>query len=328
MRIKGQVRLRDARLRSAIEADLEAVEQLLARAIESDLPFATTAAGHLVHAGGKRFRPLLTLLASHLGDGPTAHVHQAAAVCELTHVATLFHDDVMDEARVRRGIDSANARWGNTVAILTGDFLFAKASQILAGLGPEAVRIQAETFERLCIGQINESQGPGAGEDPIKHHVHVLSDKTGSLIATSLRFGAMFSGVPTEDTTALTAYGENIGVAFQLADDIVDVMSDDSGKTPGTDLREGVPTLPTMLVAAMARPQDEELIQRLTAPIVDEVVVAHTLAELRVHPAIDEARAIARQWAARARDELNGLKPGAAADALSSICDYVVERTA
>ena len=327
MRIGAHVRLRDARLKSAVESELDSVEHLLQAAVESSFPFATDAANHLVNAGGKRFRPLLTLVASHLGSGPNHLVRQAAVVCELTHVATLFHDDVMDEATLRRGIDSANARWGNTVAILTGDFLFSKASQILAGLGPEAVRIQAETFERLCIGQINETRGPQDGQDRIEHHLQVLSDKTGSLIATSLHFGGLFSDVDESATEALTRYGERIGVAFQLADDIVDVVSDDSGKTPGTDLREGVPTLPSMLVAQMARPGDEELIARLSAPIGDDSVVAETLAQLRAHPAIDEARSIARHWAGQARNELADIPASAARDALDTICDFVVERT-
>ncbi len=328
MRIGAHVRLRDARLKSAVESELESVEQLLQSAVQSSFPFATDAANHLVNAGGKRFRPLLTLVASHLGTGPNHAVRQAAVVCELTHVATLFHDDVMDEATLRRGIDSANARWGNTVAILTGDFLFSKASQVLAELGPEAVRIQAETFERLCIGQINETRGPQSGEDQVSHHLQVLSDKTGSLIATSLHFGGLFSDVDSSAIAALARYGERIGVAFQLADDIVDIVSEDSGKTPGTDVREGVPTLPTMLVSAMARPGDEQLRDRLSGPIGDELAVSETLTQLRAHPAIDEARSIARQWAAQARDEIAEIPSSAAKDALDTICDFVVERTA
>lgn len=328
MPLGAQVRLRDARLKAAVESELNAIEQLLQVSVHSSFPFVTDAATHLVNAGGKRFRPLLTVLASHLGSGPNDDVRKAAVVCELTHVATLFHDDVMDAAQLRRGIDSANARWGNTIAILTGDFLFSKASQLLAGLGPDAVRVQAETFERLCIGQINETRGPVDGADPVAHHLQVLADKTGSLIATSLHFGGMFSGVEATAVDALMRYGERIGVAFQLADDIVDVMSDDSGKTPGTDLREGVPTLPTMLVAAMGRAEDRQLIERLASPIADDAEVARTLAQLRVHPAVDEAREIARQWATDAQQELHDLPNSAVKDALTTVCDYVVERTA
>ena len=329
MRLRSRLPLRDLRLKAALDADLERVEAEIDLAIQSEFPFATAAAAHLLGAGGKRFRPLLTLLAARFGDGVNDDVIRAAVVAELTHVATLYHDDVMDEAPLRRGTDSANSRWGNTVAILTGDFLFAKVSRSLAELGPDAVRIHAETFERLCIGQINETRGPQGEDDAISHHLRVLSDKTGSLIATSLRYGAMFSGVDHATTVALTQYGENIGVAFQLADDLVDLVSDseDSGKTPGTDLREGVPTLATLLVTQMARPQDADLLVALAGPIAEESVVSEVLAQLRAHDAIGQARDIASQWSGRARDALVGLPAGAPRDALASLCDYVVERT-
>jgi heptaprenyl diphosphate synthase len=329
MPIGSQFRFRDVQLKASIERDLERVEAELSKAILSEFPFATHAANHLVGAGGKRFRPLLTLLAAQLGSGTDDDVITAAVVVELTHVATLYHDDVMDDASMRRGIDSANARWGNTVAILTGDFLFSKASQALAGLGPVAVRIQAETFERLCIGQINETRGPNTPNEAIAHHLQVLADKTGSLIATSLRFGSMFAQAPTDIADALARYGEKIGVAFQLADDIVDLLSesDDSGKTPGTDLREGIPTLPTLLVREMARVEDAELLTALAGPITDEVQVQHALTALRQHPAIDAARTIAYEWADTARAEIAHFPSSAAKDALIALCDYVVERT-
>ncbi|MFM8694591.1 MAG: polyprenyl synthetase family protein, partial [Actinomycetota bacterium] len=158
---------------------------------------------------------LITLLASHFGKGQSDQVIEAAVVCELTHVATLYHDDVMDEAKLRRGVSSANSRWSNTVAILTGDYLFSKASDLLADLGPEAVRLQAKTFERLVIGQIQETQGAKNGEDALEHYLQVVSDKTGSLIATSARFGAMLSGADREIVETLTKFGEKIGIAFQ-----------------------------------------------------------------------------------------------------------------
>ena len=226
------------------------METRLNEAVKSDYPFVTETSAHLVEAGGKRFRPLMALLCAAFGDPDREEVYDAATVVELTHLATLYHDDVMDEAPMRRGRPSANNRWDNSVAILTGDFLFSRASDILADLGPDAVRIQARTFERLVTGQIRETVGPADGEDPVAHHLQVLADKTGSLIATSAQFGAMFAGCdqPTVDT--LTRYGERIGVAFQLADDLVDLTSEsaDSGKTPGTDLKEGVPTLTGLMV--------------------------------------------------------------------------------
>ncbi|MCW2495647.1 MAG: Trans-hexaprenyltranstransferase, partial [Jatrophihabitans sp.] len=202
------------------------VEEALRGHVESEAPFVTQAARHLMEAGGKRFRPLLAFLAAEAGDGGNDLVLTSACVVELTHLASLYHDDVMDEAALRRGAESANARWDNLVAILTGDFLFARSSELTADLGPEAVRIQAQTFSRLVEGQILETLGPGPEDDALAHYLRVVEGKTGSLIATSARYGAMFGGASDEVVTALTAYGEKVGVAFQLSDDILDIASD------------------------------------------------------------------------------------------------------
>ena len=319
--------LTDPELEARLLVGLASVEEQLADAVKSSDSFVSHAAGHLVAAGGKRFRPLLTLLAAQYGDAAAPGVVPSAVVVELTHLATLYHDDVMDEAPRRRGAESANSRWGNTVAILTGDFLFARASDILADLVPEAVRLQARTFERLCIGQIRESVGPEGDDTPVDHHLAVLADKTGSLIATSARFGALQSGADDVVVDALTRFGERIGVAFQLADDLVDITSDSSvsGKTPGTDLREGIPTLPGLLV--LADGSDTRLVDLLSRPLPDDAEHAEALARLRSHPALAEARAEAQRWAADARDCLAPLPDIPATAALSSLCDYVVART-
>ena len=226
---------------------LNKVEELLKLRIQGDYPLVIETSRHLVEAGGKRLRPLLALITGHLGK-MNDNVIKAATACELTHLGTLYHDDVMDEAPLRRGVESANNRWGNSVAILTGDYLFAKTSNLLSEVGPEAVRLQAITFERLVIGQILETQGPKNGEDPLSHYLRVVADKTGSLISASARFGAMLSGASKEVIEIVTEFGEKIGVAFQLADDVIDIASDSnqSGKTPGTDLKEGIPTLVTI----------------------------------------------------------------------------------
>jgi len=235
----------------------------------------------------------------------------------------------MDEAPLRRGVESANARWNNTVAILTGDYLFAKASDLLADLGPEAVRLQALTFERLVIGQITETQGSTAGLSMLDHYLKVVADKTGSLIATSARFGAMLSGAPTEVVEALTRFGEKIGVVFQLADDVIDIASEsnESGKTPGTDLREGVPTLVTLFVLESNDPSDAALKEILSAPITDEAVVAQTLKELRTHPAMQASRDLLHKYADEAQLDLNGLPDGAAKRALIELCETIITRT-
>jgi heptaprenyl diphosphate synthase len=318
----------------ALEADLatgmQGVEHLLREHIKGDYPLVEETSRHLVAAGGKRLRPLLTLISSHFGDPTRKEVIPAAVVCELTHLATLYHDDVMDEAPLRRGVESANNRWGNTIAILTGDYLFSKASDLLADLGPEAVRLQARTFERLVIGQIMETQGPQNGEDPLAHYLRVVGDKTGSLIATSARFGALLSGANRETVETLTKFGEQIGIAFQLADDVIDIASDSSqsGKTPGTDLREGVPTLVTLNVMASNKAEDAELKELLSAPIHDEVVVQQVLRALRTHDGLQQARQQLGNVAKDARTALGPLPLNAATSALFSLCDAVVDRSA
>jgi heptaprenyl diphosphate synthase len=226
----------DGALDQAVRSGLATVEQRQRAAVHHTDPLAAATSRHLVLAGGKRVRPMLTLLASHLGDPTRPEVLDAAVVVELTHLATLYHDDVMDSAPMRRGAPSVHEVWGNSVAILTGDLLFARASRIVAGLGPEAVRIQAATFEQLCLGQLHETVGPGPGEDPVEHYLRVLADKTGSLIATAGRFGAMFSGCGPGVVEVMLDYGGRVGVAFQLADDVLDLAADGValGKTPGT----------------------------------------------------------------------------------------------
>jgi heptaprenyl diphosphate synthase len=320
----------DPTLEADLATGMQGVEHLLREHIKGDYPLVEETSRHLVAAGGKRLRPLLTLISSHFGDPTRKEVIPAAVVCELTHLATLYHDDVMDEAPLRRGVESANNRWGNTIAILTGDYLFSKASDLLADLGPEAVRLQARTFERLVIGQIMETQGPQNGEDPLAHYLRVVGDKTGSLIATSARFGALLSGANRETVETLTKFGEQIGIAFQLADDVIDIASESSqsGKTPGTDLREGVPTLVTLNVMASNKAEDAELKELLSAPIHDEVVVQQVLRALRTHEGLQQARQQLRNVAKDARTALGPLPLNSATSALFSLCDAVVDRSA
>jgi heptaprenyl diphosphate synthase len=309
---------------------LAVVERELAGHVRSRAAFVTEAASHLMGAGGKRFRPLLVLLAAETGDRPdSAEVVTAACVVELTHLASLYHDDVMDEASLRRGADSANARWDNHVAILTGDFLFSKSSELTAELGDDAVRIQARTFTQLVEGQILETVAPGAGEDPLAHYLDVVAGKTGSLIATSARYGARFGGASREVEEALTAYGEIVGSAFQLSDDILDVASEsvESGKTPGTDLREGVPTLPVLMAQASTDPADARLLELLAGDLTDDDRHAEALALLRAHPAMAEARAYVVARAEEAKRRLEVLDEGPVRTALESFADVVANRS-
>ncbi|MGC4110958.1 MAG: polyprenyl synthetase family protein [Nocardioides sp.] len=309
---------------------MQEVEDALAHHVRSRAPFVTSAASHLMEAGGKRFRPLLVLLAAETGTHPDSDdVITAACVVELTHLASLYHDDVMDEAALRRGAESANARWDNHVAILTGDFLFSKSSELTAELGADAVRIQARTFTRLVEGQIQETVKAGAGDDPLEHYLDVVAGKTGSLIATSARYGARFGGATREVEEALTAYADIVGTAFQLSDDILDISADAdvSGKTPGTDLREGVPTLPVLMAQASTRPEDARLLQLLGSDLSDDGLHAEALALLRVHPALDEARAYVVARAAEAKALLTVVPEGPVRDALETFADHVATRT-
>jgi heptaprenyl diphosphate synthase len=327
--LSGALPTHDPALEAALRRGLDDVEQLLAEAVSGVHASFGDASGHLMLAGGKRFRPLLTVLASQLGAGAGPDVIRAAAVVELTHLASLYHDDVMDDAALRRGTASANAQFGNTVAILTGDLLFARASSIVAELGPEAVKVQARTFERLVTGQTRETVGPGAGEDPVAHYLAVLADKTGALIATSGRFGAEFAGCSPEQVAVLVEYGERIGVAFQLADDLIDLASEtgQSGKTPGTDLREGIPTLPVLLARTSTDPADAELLGLLAGDLTDDVAHARALELLRAHRSLEAARVQTQAWADGAREALAPLPAGPVRDALDALAENVVSRS-
>ncbi|GAA3764330.1 heptaprenyl diphosphate synthase [Spinactinospora alkalitolerans] len=318
----------DEALAREVQAGLDRVEERLRESVAASDPLLTAAATHLLSAGGKRFRATLVLLAARFGDPEAPELTPAAAVVELTHVATLYHDDVMDEAELRRGELSANQRWGNSVAILTGDFVFARASEMLADLGTDAVRLQAQTFGRLVQGQILETSGPREGVDPLEHYLQVIADKTASLIASSARFGAMFSGADPKVIETITRACDALGMAFQLSDDILDVASetDQSGKTPGTDLREGVLTLPMFHALRGAEPEHAHLRDLLGRPL-DDAETDEALRLLRAHPAMDAARADLDAWADRARAELATLPAGPARAAFEALCDYVVERS-
>jgi heptaprenyl diphosphate synthase len=327
----------DSALEAEVRDGLARVEESLAATAHPDDELLTEASRHLIVAGGKRFRAMLVLLAAQFGDPADPRVIEAAVAIELTHLATLFHDDVMDEAEVRRGHPSANSRWDNSVAILTGDFLFAQASQILARLGPEAVRIQAETFSRLVTGQTAETVGPRDGQDPLDHYMHVITEKTGSLIATSGQFGALFSGAPEGIADQIAAACEQLGVAWQLSDDVIDIASDtaQSGKTPGTDLRQGVRTLPVLYALRSltqpgpGQPAPDARLRWLLedADLTDETLLAEALTLLRGHHAMKESRADVLNWVHEARTSIETLPDGPARAAFLAMCDFVEKRT-
>ena len=319
----------DSDLVKSVTAGLSEVEELLRTCARSDVEFVDRAAMHLVNAGGKRFRPLFTLLAAHVADGTRPEIITAAAAVELVHMATLYHDDVMDEATMRRGAVSANVRWDNTIAILTGDFLFAHASGLVARLGSDAARIIAETMSELVTGQMREAVGPQYTDGAVDHYLTVIDQKTGSLIATSGRFGGMFSGADLAHVDALYQYGKIIGAAFQISDDIIDIASaaSESGKTPGTDLREGVKTLPMLYALAIGGSGTQRLRELLEGPITDDAEVAEALVLLRDSDGLARARETLDDYAKRAKDVLVSLPGGPARDALESLIRYVIARS-
>ncbi len=325
------VELGDPDLAAATSAGLDRVEELLHREVTSGYHFVTETSLHLIDAGGKRFRPLFTLLGAQMGPRSDAdEVITAAAVVELIHLATLYHDDVMDDATMRRGAPSANSRWDNSVAILTGDFLFAHASRLVADLGPAAVRIIAETFAELVTGQMRETRGPRPGDDLVEHYLTVIAEKTGSLIATSGRYGGMFSGCAPDQVESLHRFGAAIGTAFQISDDIIDITSPSasSGKIPGTDLREGVLTLPMLYALQDTGAAADRLRVLLARPITDDAEVDEALDLLRTGPGVTRAEEVLAEHASAARKELAQLPECAAATALGSLTTYVVARTA
>ena len=194
----------------------------------------------------------------------TGDVLDAAVVTELTHLATLYHDDVMDEAATRRGTDAAHRIWGNSVAILTGDLIFSRASLIVSELGARPLAIQAKTFERLVLGQLHETSGPAADEDRLAHYIKVIEGKTGSLIAAACEYGSTLAGAPEQTVQVLVRYGELVGVAFQLADDALDygATAEALGKNAGDDFNEGKATLPLILAVARTRGREDAFWER------------------------------------------------------------------
>ncbi len=320
-------RFGDKALLNQIEQSLELVEIELQQATENSDKVVQQAARHLVDAGGKRVRPVLTLLTSLLGDGAIKDVIDAAAVVELTHLATLYHDDVMDDAPTRRGVPTAQNVYGNSVAILVGDLLLARASRIGVALGIEAIDLQAKTFERLCIGQLNETIGPKPSDDPIEHYIQVLADKTGSLIAASATLGAMLGNAPKQYLAALSEFGEKVGVAFQLIDDVIDISeAGPSGKTPGTDLRAGVPTMPVLLLRKKTDPASIELLGKIDGDLTSDEKLAEVVKQLREHAVADEALTEAIRWANEAITALDVLPDGQTKRALIHFAEAVIKR--
>ena len=314
-----------------VDAGLARVEQRLRAEAESTSVVDPDVVTYLLDAGGKRARPVLVLLTSLLGEGVTDEVVTGATALELTHVATLYHDDVMDEAELRRGVPSANRLWGNNVAILAGDVLSARAYSLMSSLQTTLTSLHAETFTRLVTGQLNETLGPRPEDDPIEHYVQVLADKTGSLIACATEFGVKLGRGPLEFVPAVREYGELIGVAFQLVDDVIDLRSteEELGKQPGADLREGVPTLPLLLLRERAKTSAHEatVLAQIEADLDAPETAPRALATLGAHAVTSETLDRALDLADRAKAALAPIPAGPVKGALERFADYLVNRS-
>lgn len=325
-------------LEDRISESLVQVENRLDSVLSDDRGVLDDIIGHLAKAGGKRMRPGLVLLCSNLGPHPfSEEVLRSCVVVELTHLATLYHDDVMDSAPTRRGVNAVQRVWGNNRAVLAGDLVFARASQVVATLGPQAVLQHAVTFDRLCRGQLNETFGPEQGQDPVQFYIQVLADKTGSLVAQSARFGAELSGAPEVVTKAVVQFGEKIGVAFQLADDVIDLSSDsaDSGKTPGTDLREGVDTMPILLLRQDAAQgvldeDGQKILAELSRGtlVSEDAALERVVQMLRAHSVLERTRQLAFSWCEDAKAAISSLEDKEVKAALENFADTLVNRIA
>ena len=323
------------RLAREVEAGLDVIESGLAEDLRVADSLADAAARYLFEAGGKRVRPVLTLLVAQLGDGNIAPVIDVAKAIEITHLGSLYHDDVMDGADRRRGVPSAHEVWGNNVAILTGDILFSRASQIMSRLGERAIRLQADTFERLVLGQMHETIGAQPDDDPIEFYIQVLADKTGSLIAAATQAGIIFSNAPSAFEEPLRVYGEKVGVAFQLLDDVIDLSADaeNTGKVPGTDLRAGVPTMPYLLLKTDADATSIDLAARIDAGVAeiadgaDPALLDGPLAELRDHAATQRTLDLARTWTDDAIAAIAPLPNGPVREALTRFAQTLADRS-
>jgi len=317
--------IEDEALKDFLAQGIKRTEEFLEIESESNYNPLTEITQHLLLAGGKRIRPVLVFLASQFGKPDIDRLAKVSAAIEFIHVATLYHDDVMDEASLRRGVESANAKFGNTNAILAGDFLFSRASAIAAELGPHVVTVLADTLSTLCEGQIREAIG-AKDTDPIVHYLEVLRQKTGSLIESAAALGAYLAGVDDLVSAALANYARNIGLAFQISDDILDMKGESvkSGKIIGKDLLAGVHTLPVL--SALAADQANELAPMLKMVISDEKLIHPTIKKITQLGGFDVAELHLESLIDQAMVSLDSVPKGSARDALIQFAEWLTKR--
>lgn len=307
--------------------DLLRVEKKLAESALSGDGYLTEIASHLIRAGGKRVRPGFCIAAAATGlersNAAHADVIAAAVSVELVHLGSLYHDDVMDDAITRRTVASVNAKWGNLKAILAGDFLLARASEIAAGLGVEVAGLLAATIARLCEGQVLELQYTYNADRTEDAYLRSIDGKTAALLASSCRIGGIVAGVGADHLEALTTFGRSYGMAFQIVDDVLDLVSTDEalGKPAGHDVVEGVYTLP--VIRALAGPDGPEL-RSLLDDQMNEMSRLRAVNLVRSGGWIDQAIGEARRQSAIAVDALSSLPDSPGVVGLSAAADHLV----
>jgi heptaprenyl diphosphate synthase len=303
----------------SMDGDRERVEAALLAAVRTRDAYLTELASHLIVAGGKRLRPVMTMAAAQVGGKAKVsdEVIQGAIACELVHLGSLYHDDVMDESTMRRGVDTVNAKWGNLQAIVAGDFLLARASGIAASLGNEIAGLLARTIAELCEGQIEELQHTYSVARTVPSYLVSIEGKTASLFATSARIGALVAGHDADVVDALTNYGTAFGMVFQIVDDILDVIATDEelGKRAGHDMEEGVYTLPVLLTLAQQSSDSDELRSFLGKPL-SQTERERALVIVRAHAGIQSAIESANNYVHMAETECDRMPQGVATDAL------------
>ncbi len=305
---------------------LTRTEVQLRQAVTAEDPYLTEIAGHLIDAGGKRLRPVLAMAAAAAGGAAvTDDVISGGVSVELVHLGSLYHDDVMDDADTRRGVPSVNAKWGNLVAILSGDFLLARASELAAALGTEVAGLLAATIGRLCEGQVGELKTAYSAERSEAAYYGSINGKTASLLATAARIGGIVAGLPRNQINALTAYGDNFGMAFQLIDDVLDVVAADEelGKPAGNDLVAGVYTLP--VIRALADREIGAQLRPLLGAHLDLGARDTARSLVRASDGVDYTIGMARDFIARGVDAMGALPANAARDGLCQLGDRLVD---
>lgn len=313
-----------------IKSELTEVERVIAERLSSSVPFVTHVAEYVARDGGKRLRPIFCLFSSRLSGARDRKAIDCAVAMEFFHTATLMHDDVIDNAEIRRGKTAVNARWGNQVAVLVGDFFYCRASDLLVGtenlriidLVSQVMRIttEGEIFEIVKSNDLTTTE-----EDYLK----IVEQKTAVLFSASCEIGGLLGNVSEEFSSALRRYGLSIGIAFQLADDVLDYVSDSSqfGKLKGTDLKEGKLTLPLILALRKAHESEQRLIKdALIAEKLEEGPLREIVSLLEKYGSLDATLARARDYVEKAKESLSVFKPSIEKEALMSLADYVIQR--